>query len=170
MQPTIKSGIVLGIAVEVWTIFFLSLGLHANPTTLILFYLVIFIQAGVLFWGLTMTAQQGKTYGGQIVSGLIISSIGAAIIFVGSFILTSNVFPDYFIELEAGVRTALESQGTPAAEVERQLEAMTSSNTPLMNSIFGVIGTMVTGLILSLIIGAFVKAKPSAAQNTEASQ
>jgi len=156
-----KAGIVLGIAVEVWTILFLSFGLHTNPLTLLLFYLVIIIQAGVLFWGLKMTAQQGKTYGGQVVSGLIISGIGAAIIFAGSFILTSYVFLQYFNELEAGVRTALEAQGMPSAEVEMQLEAMASSNTPLMNAINGVIGTVVTGLVLSLIIGAFVKAKPA---------
>lgn len=160
MQPTVKAGIVLGIAAEVWTFIVLALGWHQNPATLVLFYLVILIQAGVLFWGLRMTAAQGRTYGGQVVAGLIMSGIGAIIIFIGSFILTSYVFPDYFVELEQGMRTMLEAQGIPEADVQMQIDAMASSNTPFMNALSGVIGTVVTGLILSLIIGAFVKGKP----------
>ena len=164
MQPTVKAGIVLGVAAEIWSIFVIAIGLHHNPMTLLIFYLVIFIQAGVLFWGLRMTAAQGKTYGGQVVSGLIISAIGAAIIFVGSLILTSYVFPNYFVEVSEGLRAFLQSQGMPEADIQMQLDSMASSNTPMQNAISGVIGTLVTGLILSLIIGAFVKAKPGAEQ------
>ena len=167
MQPTVKAGIVLGLAAEVWTILTLALGLHQNPMTLLVFYLVILIQAGVLYWGLRMTAAQGKTYGGQVVSGLIISAIGAAIIFVGSIIITSYIFPNYFMEVEEGLRTFLQSQGLPEADIQMQIDSMASSNTPLQNAINGVIGTLVTGLILSLIIGAFVKAKPGAETTTE---
>lgn len=161
MQPTIQAGIVLGLAAEIWTLLFLSLGLHTNPVTLLLFYLVIVIQGGVLFWGLRMTARQGKTYGAQVVAGLIMSGIGAVIIFVGSFVLTSYVFPDYFVELEEGIRTTLSAQGIPDADIQTQLDAMASSNTPIQNAINGVIGTIGTGLVLSLIIAIFVKAKPA---------
>ncbi len=160
MQSIVKAGIVLGLAAEVWTFIVLSLGWHADPMMLMLFYLVIFIQTGVLFWGLRMTAAQGRTYGGQVVAGLLISGIGAVIIFVGSFILTSYVFPDYFVELEQGLRTMLQTQGLPEADIQAQIDAMAGSNTPVMNALNGVIGTVITGLILSLIIGSFVKAKP----------
>ncbi len=158
MQPTIKAGIALGLAAEVWTLFVLSMGWHKDPVMLMLFYLVILIQAGILVWGLRMTAAQGKTYGGQVLSGLVISAIGAAIIFVGSYTLTSMVFPDYFSELAEGMRKMYETQGMAQADIQAQLDAMASTNTPFMNALSGVFGTIVTGLILSLIIAAFVKA------------
>ena len=159
MQSIVKAGLVLGLAVEVWTFLTLALGWHKDPMTLMLFYVVIVIQAGVLYWGLRMTAAEGRPYGGQVVAGILISGIGAVIIFIGSFILTSYVFPDYFMELEQGLRTMLLAQGLPEADIQAQIDAMAGSNTPLMNAVNGVIGTVISGLILSLIIGAFVKAK-----------
>ena len=162
MQPTVKAGIVLGVAAEIWAMLTIAMGLHQNPMTMMLFYLVILIQAGVLVWGLRMTRSQNKTYGGQVTSGLIISGIGAAVVFVGSLIITNVIFPNYLMEMQDGMRSFLENSGMPADQIQMQMDDMTKSNTPIMSAIYGAIGTVVTGLILSLIIAAFVKAAPAA--------
>jgi hypothetical protein len=157
MSPIVKAGVTLGLGAELWTFIVLALGWHNNPTTLLLFYLVILYQGGILFWGLRLSAKQGRTYGKQVATGLFISGIGSVFIFIGSFILTSYIFPAYFIELEEGLRAALVSRGLSEAEIQIQLDVVAGSHTPLMNAINGVIGTMSAGLIFSLIISAFVK-------------
>jgi hypothetical protein len=166
MSPTIKAGLVLGIAVEIWTFLVIALGWHKDPMLLSLFYLVIFIQAGVLFWGLRMTAAQGKGYGAQVGAGTAMSAIGAVVIFVGAYLMVTVVFPNYFVEVQEAGRMALQAQGMSAEAIQAQMDAMAPMQTPLANAMTGAIATVITGLIESLILAAFVKGSaqpPSAA-------
>ncbi|MEK6650716.1 MAG: DUF4199 domain-containing protein [Bacteroidota bacterium] len=167
MSPTVKTGLVLGLAVELWTIIVIALGWHKDPMMLMLFYLVIFIQAGVMIWGLRMTAAQGKGYGAQVGAGTAMSAVGAAVIFVGSYLVVTAVFPNYFMEVQEAGRTVLSAQGLSEEAVRAQLDAMAPMQTPFANSLTGAVATIITGLIESLIIAAFVKGKapvpPSAA-------
>ncbi len=159
MSPTVKTGLVLGIAVEVWTFLVIVLGWHKDPMMLTLFYLVIFIQAGVLIWGMRMTAEQGKGYGAQVGAGTAMSAVGAAVIFVGSYLLVTAVFPNYFTEVQEAGRIALGAQGLSEEAIQAQLDAMAPMQTPFANSLTGAVATVITGLIESLIIAAFVKSK-----------
>jgi hypothetical protein len=160
MKPTVKAGLVLGLAVEVWTFMVVVLEWHKDPVLLSLFYLVILIQAGVLVWGLRMTAAAGKTFGGQVAAGTAMSAVGAVIILVGSYLITTVLFPNYFAELEEAGRLALAAQGMSEAEVQARFDAMASMNTPFMNALMGAVMTVVTGVVLSLIIAIFVKGQP----------
>lgn len=157
MKPTIKAGIVLGLAVEVWTFMVILLEWHKDPAMLGLFYLVILIQAGVLYWGLRMTAGEGRPFGGQVMAGTTMSAVGAGIVFVGAFLLTAFIFPNYFVELESAGRMAMQAEGHGEAEIEAQMDAMRGMSTPFMNALVGAVMTIVTGVVLSLIIGIFVK-------------
>lgn len=159
MSPTIKAGVALGLAVEAWTFIVIALGWHKDPMMLMLFYLVIFIQAGVLIWGLRMTAAQGKGYGAQVGAGTLMSAVGAVIIFVGAYLMVTAVFPNYFVEVQEAGRLALSAQGYSEEAIQAQMDAMASMQTPMANSLTGAIATIITGLIESLIIAAFVKAK-----------
>ena len=163
MSPTVKAGLVLGLAVEVWTLIVIAFGWHKDPMMLMLFYLVIFFQAGVLVWGLRMTAAQGKGYGAQVGAGTLMSAIGAVVIFVGAYLMATAVFPNYFTEVQEAGRTALSAQGLSAEAIQAQLDAMAPMQTPMANALTGAVATIITGLIESLIIAAFVKGKaPSA--------
>ena len=162
MSPTIKTGLVLGFAVEVWTFIVIALGWHKDPIMLSLFYLVIFIQAGVLIWGLRMTAAAGKGYGAQVGAGTAMSAVGALIIFIGSYVIVTVVFPNYFTEVQEAGRIALGAQGLSEDAIQAQLDAMAPMQTPLVNALTGAVATVVTGLIESLIIASFVKSKTPA--------
>ncbi len=162
MSPTIKAGVVLGLAVEVWTFIVIALGWHKDPMMLMLFYLVIFIQAGVLVWGLRMTAAQGKGYGAQVGAGTLMSAIGAVIIFIGAYLMVTTVFPNYFVEVQEAGRMALSTQGYSEEAIQTQMDAMAPMQTPMANSLTGAVATIITGLIESLIIAAFVKAQAPA--------
>lgn len=159
MSPVLKTGLVLGVAVEIWTFIVIALGWHKDPMLLTLFYLVIFIQAGILIWGLRMTADQGKSYGAQVGAGTAMSSVGAVVIFVGAYLMMTMVFPNYFTEVQEAGRIALQAQGLSQEAIQAQLDAMAPMQTPLANAMTGAIATVITGLIESLLIAAFVKAK-----------
>jgi hypothetical protein len=162
MSPIVKTGLVLGLAVEVWTFVVIALGWHKDPMLLTLFYLVIFLQAGVLIWGLRMTAAQGKGYGGQVGAGTAMSAVGAVIIFVGAYLMVTVLFPNYFVEVQEAGRIALGAQGMSEEAIRAQMDAMAPMQTPFVNALTGAIATVITGLVESLIIAAFVKSKAPA--------
>jgi hypothetical protein len=51
----------------------------------------------------------------------------------------------------------LEQAGKSPEEVRAQVEAMAATQTPFLQALFGAIGTIVTGLVASLVIAAFVR-------------
>lgn len=170
MKPMVKVGLYLGFVVEVWTVIVIALGWHADMVMQAMFWLVIVIEGGFLFWGLRMTAKEGRSYGGQVVAGLVMSCVAGAIVFVGSYLIVTVIFPEYFTEVQTAGREALVASGMAETEIDAQMQAMASMQTPLMNSLSGALGTILTGLILSAIIGAFVKGSPagSPSQPTQA--
>jgi hypothetical protein len=156
-----KTGIILGLVVEVWTFVVIVLGWHKDPSLVNLFYLVIIYQAVITWWGLKQTAAAGKAYGGQIGAGVLMSAYGAIIIVIGSYLMTSVVFPSFFAEVEAAGRATLTAQGLTPEQVQAQLDLIRPMQNSVANSLTGGIATIITGFVLSLIIGAFVKAQPS---------
>lgn len=159
MRTTIKAGLVLGILVVLWTLVMGVTGWYKHPTLLNLFWVVIALQIGVLVWGLKLTATEGYGYGKQVGAGLLISLLGGVIIFLGSIMFTTLVFPHYFQELEAMGREVMRSQGKPEAEINAYLAQLAPTQTPFMQALFGFIGTVGTGLVASLIIAAFCRKK-----------
>jgi hypothetical protein len=53
----------------------------------------------------------------------------------------------------------LRTAGQSEADIRQTMEMTAKSSTPVLNAIFGFMGTLVTGIVVSAIIGAFVKAK-----------
>ena len=162
MKPIPKAGIVLGVLVEVWTYLMGVTGWYKDPHLLYVFYVVVLIEIGVLIWGLKMTAAQGRGYGAQVGAGTLMSLIGAVIIFIGAYIFTAMVFPDYFSELNAMQRQMGAAQGLTQDQINAQIAMMAPMQTPFVNALTGAFMTVVTGFVASLIIGAFIKASPAA--------
>ena len=163
MQPTVKAGIVLGILVVVWTFFMGITGWYKDPTLLSLFYVVVLIEIAVLIWGLKMTAQEGRTYGGQIGAGTLMSLIGAVIIFFGSYIFTEVVFPNYFDEIREVGRQQLLASGMSEADAQAQLNLQAPMQTSFVSALTGAVMTVVTGVVASLVIAIFYRKKPAPA-------
>lgn len=158
MKPTLKAGLVLGLAVELWVYVMGILGWYKDPVLLNFFWLVILIQIGVLIWGLRLTAD-GKTYGAQVGAGVLMSLVGGVIIALGSILFTTVVFPNYFEELRAASEEMMRKQVLSEEEIETQLDSMAPLQTPIMQAIQGFFGTLVTGLLASLVIAIFIRKK-----------
>jgi hypothetical protein len=162
MKPTLKAGILLGILVVAWMFVIGVTGWYKDPVMLNMFYIVVLIEIGVLIWGLRLTAKEGKTYGGQVGAGTMMAVIGAVIIFLGSILFTTVVYPNYFVELRDVGRQTFIAQGMTAEQAEAQIKLMEPTQTPFMQAMTGAVMTVVTGFVASLVIAAVLRKKPAA--------
>jgi hypothetical protein len=159
MKTAVTGGIVLGILVGLWTFVMGFTGWYKDPVLLNAFFLVILIQIGVLVWGLRRGATEGRRYGGQVGLGVLISLIGGVIIIFSSLLFTTIVFPDYFNELRALHEQMLQQAGKSASEIQAEVALVARTQTPAIQAFAGFAGTMVTGLVVSLITAIFVRAR-----------
>lgn len=158
MNVPIRAGILLGVLCVAWTFVMGFTGWYKDPAMLNLFFLVVLFEIGIVIWALRKTAGTA-TWGGQIVNGLVLSVVASAIIFAGSLVFTTIVFPDYFSDIQAVQTGMLKSSGMPEAQIQSTLAASAAMQTPVMNALSGVIGTVVTGVIVAAIAGAIWRKK-----------
>ena len=158
MTVSIRAGILLGVLCVAWTFVMGFTGWYTDPVKLNLFFLVVPLEIGIVIWALRKTAATA-TWGGQIVNGLVLSVVASAIIFAGSLLFTTVAFPNYFTDIQAVQAGMLKSSGMAEAEIQSALAASAAMQTPLMNALSGVIGTVVTGVVVAAIAGAFWRKK-----------
>lgn len=159
MATVFRSGLLLGLLVVAWTFVVGFTGWYKDPQMVKLFWLVIPIQITVLVLALRRTAAQGTPYLRQVQNGVALSVIAALIIFAGSYLFTSTVFPTYFQDLEATGRTLMARQGLSMAQIDAAVKANAPMQTSTMNALAGAIGTSVTGLVVSLLAAIWLRKK-----------
>ena len=157
MSIPVRAGLWLGVLVVVWTFVMGLTGWYKDPAMGNLFFLVILLEVGWLVWMLRQTAAQGATYGRQIVNGLVFALVASVLIFAGSYVFTTVAYPTYFTDICAMQEQSLKAQGVSEAEIAAQMKAAAPFQTPFMNALSGVIGTMVTALAGSAVAGFFVR-------------
>ena len=158
MSVPIRAGVLLGVLCVMWTFVMGFTGWYKDPVMLNLFFLVIPLEIGIVVWALRKTAA-GATWGGQIVNGLVLSVVASVIIFAGSLLFTTVAFPNYFNDIQAAQTEMLKAAGMAEADIRPQVAASAAMQTPFMNAISGVIGTVVTGVVVAAIAGAFWRKK-----------
>lgn len=160
MNPILSTGIMIGVSCTVWTLVMGYSGLYKDPSLAKLFFLVIPIEIAGLIWGLRKTAREGRGYAGQIVAGTMMAVIAGVIIIGSSLLFTTVLFPNYSHELERMYRTTLGQQGKTEADIAAAVQANAASWTPMAQAMSGFIGTLVTGILGSAVVGYFVRRKP----------
>ena len=158
MYTVIKGGILIGLLCAMWTFVMGFTGWYKDPVMLNAFYVVILIEIGVLIWGLKITAA-GKTYGGQVAAGTLMAVIGGLILIGASLLFTTVVFPGYFDELRTVHAEMLRNAGTSEAEIAAELERGAQMQTTMMQAVVGFVGTVLTGVVGSLIMAVFIRKK-----------
>ncbi len=156
MGTVVKSGILLGVLVEIWTAVVILAGWHKDPAMILVFFLVIPLQITILLMTLRQTAVEAS-YGQQVVNGVLISAIGAVIIVIGTYIITTSVFPHYFDELRAAGVDSLTKAGRTPEQVATEMRTNESMYDPKQNALTGGVATVVTGLLVSLVAAFFVR-------------
>lgn len=158
MQTTLKAGLGIGILCGIWQLIMAMTGWITDPRLMKLFYLVILIQASVLIWGLKQSAAE-KSYGERVLAGTLMSAIAGVFLFAFSLLLTTVLFPNLISEMKTVQTQILKEAGQTEAEISASLRLQT----PLIQAILGLVGTMVTGILASLIIAAFARRSQSVA-------
>lgn len=154
MSNTLRTGLWIGVLTVLWMLVMGYTGWYLHPALLNLFFLVIVIEVVLISRALRRSAAT-NTYLQQVVAGTTMAVVAAAVIFCGSYLFTTVLFPTYFQDLQRVGREVMAGQGLPDTEITRRLEAMAPWQTPVMNALQGVIGTVLTGLVTALIVGAF---------------
>ena len=158
MPNVVRTGLVLGLLVEVWTAVVIAAGWHKDPALMLLFFVVIPLQVVMVVGALRREAATAG-YGRQVVNALGMSAVAAVVVAVGSFLLTTVVFPRYFDDLRQCAEEMFRASGMPAEAIAAELEKNAPMQKPLPNSLLGATGTIVTGLVTGLIAALFVRRK-----------
>jgi hypothetical protein len=158
MKGPIRWGVILGGAVAVLSLSFGLLGWHRTYEMAFVFLAIAILinVATVVFCLREQASSEGWL--GQVKNGLVVGLVGSAIIFVASWLVTTVVFPEYFNEMAEGYREAYTSMGLSAEEVV-DLVAATAATSPVRSAVDGVVGTMVTSLVVAAIAGAWLRKK-----------
>ena len=158
MNPILSTGIAIGVLCGAWTLVWGYTGLYKNPSvTGIFFAVVIALEIGCLVWGLRKTAREGRAYLGQIVAGTMMAIVGGVIIIGSSLLFSTVLFPNYSQELEQMYRAALAREGKSEADILAAVQANAASWTPMAQAMSGFVGTLITGILSSAVIGYFVR-------------
>jgi hypothetical protein len=158
MNVPIRAGVLLGVLCAAWTFVMGFTGWYKDPVMVNVFFLVVLLEIGIVIWATRKTAATA-TWGGQIVNGLVLSLVASVIIFAASLLFTTVVFPDYFQDIQAAQAEMLKAAGKSESEIATTLAASAAMQTPFMNAFSGVIGTVVTGVIVAAIAGAVWRKK-----------
>lgn len=162
MNPIYRTGLLVGAFVVVWTFVMGFTGWYAHPRLQALFWVVVLIQVVLLRSGLRPIAAQGRSYWGLVLDGTRMSIVASVLVFAGSIVFTTVVFPEYFPEIRRTYEAMLAAQGKPPQEVRQLVEAAMAAQTPVAQASFGALGTIVTGLVASMILALFARGAAAA--------
>ncbi len=164
IPPILAAGVLIGVLCGAWTLVMGITGWYKDPVMLNAFFFVIALEVGGLIWGLRKTAAEGRSYGGQIVAGTMMTVIAGVIIMGFSLLFTMVLFPNYFTELQDAYRHILRQQGKTEAEIAEAVRRSMAGVTPMGQAVQGFVGTFITGILASAVIAIFARGRraPSA--------
>ena len=155
MNVPVKYGLILGIVVSLINLAIPALGMHTSMGMSAIFLVVVIaINIAVVVVALGKTAADAN-YGGQVLNGLVLGAVGAAIVFVGSWLTTSVVFPNYMTEVAEAMRDSMAPFGLPADAIDAQLAGTSSVDSAFQ----GAIGTVITSVVVAAITAIFRRVK-----------
>lgn len=158
MRQAFKGGLLIGLLCALWQIVMGITGWYLDPVLLNLFWVVILIQGVIIFLFLDKTSNV-NTYWTQVGYGTLMSFNGGLILFIFSILFTAVFFPNYFNDLQVMQEKLLKDAGKTPDEIKAQIALSSQMQTTFLQALFGLLGTVFTGFILSLIIGAFKRKK-----------
>ncbi|MCC6739475.1 MAG: DUF4199 domain-containing protein [Planctomycetia bacterium] len=157
MKKLLLPGVVLALLLAGWMYVIGFMGWYKDAKLAATFWLVVPIQIVVLTLVIKSAAKQGAGFVGKFARGAGTSLVASPLVFLNSILFTQVVFPHYFDELRAMQESMLRAQGIPESQVTEALKAAAGMQNPYLYALFGAIGTVVTGVLVSLVVSMFVK-------------
>jgi len=157
MAGFINAGLITGLGTVVWTFVMGFTGWYKNPALIPLFFLVAVLEVVMVVIALRQHASTNAWWD-QVRGGITVGMVASPIIFVGSFVFTRFVFPNYFTDIAAVGEQMMRASGASDADIVAYLASQTSQ-TSVSSALTGVIGTLVTAVVTAAIGGVFLRKK-----------
>ena len=156
MSAPVRWGVMLGAGVTALNLLFGFAGWHrVYEMSFAFLAAAIVMNIGAIVLCLRARASHDG-WGGQMKNAFVLATIASVIIFAGSMVVTTVIFPDYFGEMAEGYREAYVNLGHSPEEV-RDLVAATAATSPVRSAVDGVVGTMVTSVVMAAIAGVWLR-------------
>ena len=157
MLNAIKPAVILGVGVILLSTLTIATGMHTNVALQQALFLgaAIGMNVAVIIWALRGNAAENG-YAAQLGISALVGLIAGVIIFIGSYVLTTVVFPDALSETADAMLPLLEQAGMSEEQIDARMAKMES---PVSNALPGLIGTFVTSLVVGAVVAIFFRRK-----------
>lgn len=156
MTPAVRWGVALGVAVAVVQVVFALAGWHRSYDMAAVFLAVV-VPLNVIAVLLSLRRTASTTgWVGQVRNAAVLGAVASVIVFVGSWIVSGVMIPDYFDQMAEGYRSAYVARGLSDTEVEELVRA-TAATSPVRSAFDGVVGTLATSLIVGALAGIWLR-------------
>ena len=156
MTIPVKYGLVLGVIVAALGFVLGALNLHTHQMAPMGFVFVVIIINAVIVVLASRRLAPSSNWIQQVGNGLVLGLVGAVIVFLGSWLMTTVVFPDYYVEFAEAARTRAISGGLSPDEIEAAVAMV--RGTPVSSAFQGALGTVITSVVVAGIAGIFNRA------------
>ncbi len=157
-RTALKWGLITGITLIVYSIILYTLNQTTNGALSLIIY-------GLLIGGLVVGMREYRasnggymTYGEGMGLGALLSAIAGLLSSAFTVFYTQVIDPGFQERLVGQVRDQMEEQGKMSDEqIDQTVELMQKFQSPGLQFMLGLLGTILIGVVLSLIIAAFIR-------------
>ena len=157
-KANLTNGIILGLIGIVYTLVMYFMDLSLNKTQ---GYLFVVIQIVVLYFLVKSYRDNflhgSMTYGQALGAGMVICLYYAILIAIFTYILYAIIDPDLMNKQLAASEEMMLNRGMSDAQIEAGRQFQEKIMKPEIMAPFSILGNLLWGLVLSLIIGIFVR-------------
>lgn len=151
-------GLILGLAIVIYTLIlhFLGAGQNRFAGWATFVFTAVAVYVGTKSFRDKM--QEGYiSFGKALGSGMLIVVFASLIQSVFTYIFFAYLSPESMQDMFVAMEEAMLETGTPEDQIEMSVEMMKSFTSPMSLAITGIFTSAFVGLIISLVIAAFVK-------------
>lgn len=158
----LKWGLITGVALVLYSAILFTSGQTTNRLLSLMVYAIL-IAGLILAMREYRTANEGyMNYGDGISVGALLSAVAGLLSSMFSVFYTQVIDPNFYSELSEQMRTQLEDQGLSDEQIDQAIAIAQKVQSPGIAFFVGILSTVLLGVILSLIIAAFIRrSKPN---------
>ena len=174
MKIEVKYGLYTGFGICLWMMAEHVLGFNSTRLDIGQFTRVFAVILPIVMIVLGIRDKRNIDFNGNlevldgVKCGLIISLTSGALTAIFFVVYGSFINPDYLDHLMAFEKSKMIGQGIPDAEIGPKLEAMRTMNTLPIQPMFQIVGSMISGLAISIIGSTILKKRSSVARGPSA--
>ncbi|MEZ0539460.1 DUF4199 domain-containing protein [Fibrella arboris] len=156
----LKWGVITAVALIIYSTLLYTIGGMANTSLTLLVYVIIAI--GITLGIREFRAMNGGylTIGEGVGLGALLSAVSGLLSSIYSVLYTTVIDPSVREQIMNQVRAKMEDQGNLTDEqIDQALDISQKFQSPGLQLIFGILGSVLIGVIFSLIISAIMRRK-----------